>query len=61
LIVFPDEFETDRNDDVQNAGYRGALWPRIDIPGACPDRKIIEAIAVVFKDMRTKLGIKMKP
>jgi hypothetical protein len=25
------------------------------------DKKIIEAIAVVFKDMRAKLGIKMKP
>lgn len=28
---------------------------------ANPDKKIIEAIAVVFKDMRAKLGIKMKP
>jgi hypothetical protein len=28
---------------------------------AHPDEKIIEAIAVVFKDMRAKLGIKMKP
>lgn len=26
-----------------------------------PDKRIIEAIAVVFKDMRAKLGIKMKP
>ncbi|MCC8943601.1 hypothetical protein H8A97_00415 [Bradyrhizobium sp. Arg62] len=26
-----------------------------------PDKKVIEAIAVVFKDMRAKLGIKMKP
>ncbi|MDI4234744.1 HdeA/HdeB family chaperone [Bradyrhizobium sp. Arg237L] len=26
-----------------------------------PDQRIIEAIAVVFKDMRAKLGIKMKP
>jgi len=26
-----------------------------------PGEKIIEAIAVVFKDMRAKLGIKMKP
>ncbi|MGX5733310.1 HdeA/HdeB family chaperone [Bosea thiooxidans] len=25
------------------------------------DKKIIEAIAVVFKDMRAKLGIEMKP
>lgn len=25
------------------------------------DKRIIEAIAVVFKDMRAKLGIKMKP
>ena len=25
------------------------------------DKKVIEAIAVVFKDMRAKLGIKMKP
>ena len=28
---------------------------------ANPDQRIIEAIAVVFKDMRAKLGIKMKP
>jgi len=28
---------------------------------AHPNEKIIEAIAVVFKDMRAKLGIKMKP
>ncbi|MDI3469032.1 MAG: hypothetical protein OJF62_001095 [Pseudolabrys sp.] len=28
---------------------------------ANPDRRIIEAIAVIFKDMRAKLGIKMKP
>lgn len=28
---------------------------------AHPGEKIIEAIAVVFKDMRAKLGIKMKP
>lgn len=28
---------------------------------AHPDKLIIEAIAVVFKDMRAKLGIKMKP
>ncbi|MBX9840485.1 MAG: hypothetical protein K2Z80_01620 [Xanthobacteraceae bacterium] len=28
---------------------------------ANPDKRIIEAIAVVFKDMRAKLGIKMKP
>ncbi len=28
---------------------------------ANPNKKIIEAIAVVFKDMRTKLGINMKP
>ena len=28
---------------------------------AHPDQLIIEAIAVVFKDMRAKLGIKMKP
>lgn len=28
---------------------------------ANPDKKIIEAIAVVFKDMRAALGIKMKP
>ena len=28
---------------------------------ANPDKKIIEAIAVVFKDMRAKLGIEMKP
>lgn len=28
---------------------------------ANPDKKIIEAIAVVFKDIRAKLGIKMKP
>lgn len=28
---------------------------------ANPDKKIIEAIAVVSKDMRAKLGIKMKP
>lgn len=28
---------------------------------AHPSEKIIEAIAVVFKDMRAKLGIKMKP
>ncbi len=28
---------------------------------AHPDELIIEAIAVVFKDMRAKLGIKMKP
>ena len=27
---------------------------------ANPDKKIIEAIAVVFKDMRAKMGIKMK-
>lgn len=25
------------------------------------DKKVIEAVAVVFKDMRAKLGIKMKP
>lgn len=25
------------------------------------DKKVIEAIAVVFKDMRAKMGIKMKP
>ena len=28
---------------------------------AHPDQLIIEAIGVVFKDMRAKLGIKMKP
>ena len=28
---------------------------------AHPNEKIIEAIAVVFKDMRAKLGIQMKP
>ena len=28
---------------------------------ANPDKLIIEAIAVIFKDMRAKLGIKMKP
>jgi hypothetical protein len=28
---------------------------------AHPEQLIIEAIAVVFKDMRAKLGIKMKP
>ena len=28
---------------------------------ANPNKRIIEAIAVVFKDMRAKLGIKMKP
>jgi HdeA/HdeB family len=28
---------------------------------AHPDQLIIEAIAVVFKDMRAKLGIEMKP
>lgn len=28
---------------------------------AHPDKLIIEAIAVVFKDMRAKLGIEMKP
>lgn len=28
---------------------------------ANPGKKIIEAIAIVFKDMRTNLGIKMKP
>ena len=28
---------------------------------AHPDQLIIEAIAVVFKDMRAKLGIKMQP
>lgn len=28
---------------------------------ANPDKKIIEAIAVVFKDMRAKLGIEMRP
>ena len=28
---------------------------------ANPDQLIIEAIAVVFKDMRVKLGIEMKP
>ena len=28
---------------------------------ANPDKTIIEAIAVVFKDMRAKLGIEMKP
>lgn len=28
---------------------------------ANPDQKIIEAIAIIFKDMRAKLGIKMKP
>jgi hypothetical protein len=28
---------------------------------ANPSKKIIEAIAVVFKDMRAVLGIKMKP
>jgi hypothetical protein len=28
---------------------------------AYPDQLIIEAIAVVFKDMRAKLGIEMKP
>jgi hypothetical protein len=28
---------------------------------ANPDKRIIEAIAVIFKDMRAKLGIKMKP
>lgn len=28
---------------------------------ANPNKKIIEAIAIVFKDMRAKLGIKMKP
>jgi hypothetical protein len=28
---------------------------------ANPDQLIIEAIAVVFKDLRTKLGIEMKP
>lgn len=28
---------------------------------AHPDKLIIEAIAVVFNDMRAKLGIKMKP
>ena len=28
---------------------------------ANPDQLIIEAIAVVFKDMRAKLGIEMKP
>ncbi len=28
---------------------------------ANPDKKIIEAIAVVFKDMRATAGIKMKP
>ena len=28
---------------------------------ANPDKRIIEAIAVVFNDMRAKLGIKMKP
>jgi hypothetical protein len=28
---------------------------------ANPDKLIIEAIGVVFKDMRAKLGIKMKP
>lgn len=28
---------------------------------AHPDQLIIEAIAVVFKDMRAKLGIKMEP
>lgn len=28
---------------------------------ANPDKKIIEAIAVVFKDMRAALGIKMRP
>ena len=28
---------------------------------ANPDKKVIDAIAVVFKDMRAKAGIKMKP
>lgn len=28
---------------------------------ANPDKRIIEAIAVVFKDIRAQLGIKMKP
>ena len=28
---------------------------------ANPDQKIIEAIAVVFKDMRAKLGIELRP
>ena len=28
---------------------------------ANPDQLIIEAIAVVFKDMRARLGIEMKP
>lgn len=28
---------------------------------ANPNKKIIEAIAVVFKDMRAKLGIEMRP
>jgi hypothetical protein len=28
---------------------------------AHPEQLIIEAIAVVFKDMRAKLGIEMKP
>lgn len=28
---------------------------------AHPERRVIEAIAVVFKDMRAKLGIEMKP
>jgi hypothetical protein len=28
---------------------------------ADPSKPVVEAIAIVFKDMRAKLGIKMKP
>lgn len=33
----------------------------IDYCKANPGQLIIEAVAVVFKDMRAKLGIEMKP
>ena len=64
------------NDPAQSTDAGSAPWPQhyldirkskqrehevIQYCKAHQDKLIIEAIAVVFKDMRAKLGIEMKP
>jgi hypothetical protein len=44
-----------------DAGSCGAACRRVIAAASNSDKRVIDAIAVVFKDERARLGIQMKP
>jgi hypothetical protein len=44
-----------------DAGSCGAACRRVIAAASNPDKRVVDAIAVVFKDERARLGLQMKP